>query len=143
MMQQEQIYELITQCFNTNDMQYREILNKQFAYEQYFLKPMFTEKYTIAYVSALDDIDLGTTNPTINISIYNTPDTLTNLDMDFATFKPIYRAVKDKMKLIERVNQQLLTEISNLPALFVSNQAEAMTKVQTIISTRHYDSIFA
>ena len=141
MTQQEQILELITQCHNTNDMQYREVLDTQFQFEQYYLKPMFKDKYTVAYVSALDDIELGTEDPIINISIYNTPSTLINLDMNFSQFKPIFRAVKDKIKLIEKVNQQLLTETSNLPALFISNPQEAMTRVQTIISTRHYENI--
>lgn len=93
---------------------YKNALNIHFPYNQYFLKPMFLEKYSKAYVSLIDDIDSGISPQVVNVSIYTDVNTLTNIDLNFDEFKDIYRVVKQKALLIEKQYQQSLVKLTEL-----------------------------
>lgn len=98
-------------------MRYNEKLQEEFAYNEYFLKPMFIDKYTKAYDMGLDDKELGIETPMVNLSVYNSEHKLINMDITFEEFKGFYRAVKEVIKPIETKYQQYLAEIDNLPTL--------------------------
>lgn len=98
----EQVKNIVTQ-------RYQEKLNELHPYNQYYIKAMFADKYTIAYVTLIDE---GT--DIINLSIYDTENTLINIDMTFEEFQPLYRAVKNIAVEIEKEYQQALADLSLL-----------------------------
>ena len=79
---------------------YQKALDEKFDCYDYKAKANFKTKYTEAYIACLDDIDEGNTESIVNISIYTSPDSLENMDMDFDNFKLIYREVKNKAREI-------------------------------------------
>lgn len=91
-----------------------EIFNFTYSNEEYQLKPMFIDKYNKAYNMGLDDIEVGVENPEVNLSVYRN-NQLVNMTISFEDFKRFYRAVKDKIRSIEKKYQEYLAEFSQAP----------------------------
>lgn len=107
---------LLQQALSIIEMRYNEKLNEMYIANGYGIKPMFANKYSIAYTSCLDDIDEGIDNPIVNASVYQ-DDKLVNIDFTFDEFKKLYREVKQIYKVIEKKYQQYLAELSNIPTV--------------------------
>lgn len=106
--------DLLNQAVNIIQMRYNNKMNELHEANGYGVKPMFAEKYSIAYTACLDDISLGEENPTVNVSIYQ-GNKLVNVDLEYEEFLTLYRAVKDLYRPIEKKYQEYLAEFSNNP----------------------------
>lgn len=110
----EEYIQLIQQCLSLIQMRRNEQMNEIFTCGDYGLKPMFADKYSIAYTACLDDLSEGVKPVIINVSVYKN-DKLENINLSYDNFLLLYRAVKNKYKEIEKKYQQYLAELSNNP----------------------------
>lgn len=111
---------------------YNSALNEMVPYDVYYIKGMFFEKYSKAYVSLQDDLEAGVEEPVVNLSIYQTETALINLDMTFEEFKPLYRAVKVIALHIEKQYQTLLANMTTL--LTKTDLAEIDAELDNLLS---------
>lgn len=113
----QQIYlDKINEVLNLIGARYHDKLNGIYAFGDYKIKPMFAEKYSIAYTAMLDDEAQGK-EIVINASVYNAQGILVNVDFNKDEFLDIYRAVKDIYIPIEKTYQQFLAELSQQPTM--------------------------
>ena len=108
--------ELLEQAISIIKMRYEARLNEIHAVGEYGVKPMFAEKYSIAYTACLDDIADGVSPIIVNASVYHNGQ-LDNIDFSYEQFLTLYRAVKDLYRPIEKKYQEYLAEFSNNPTL--------------------------
>ena len=113
-MEKQEYINLLNQVIGLIKMRRDEQMDTIFNYGDYGLKPMFAEKYSIAYTACLDDIALGE-EPEVNVSVYQ-DGALVNIDLSYNEFLELYRAVKDIFKGIEKKYQQYLAELSQNPS---------------------------
>ena len=106
---------LLNEALSLIQMRYMQKLNEIHEAYGYGLKPMFADKYSIAYTACLDDIALGEENPTVNASVYHNG-VLENIDFTYSEFLELYRAVKDLYKGIEKKYQKYLAEFTQNPS---------------------------
>ena len=118
---QEQYKELAQQALEVVQNNYQAKLQEtfDFTYNEtlYKLKPMFMDKYSMAYSMGLSDIEAGEENPQVNLSVYNAQKQLINMTISFNDFKQFFNAVKTKVRPIEQDYQSLIAEISQLPTV--------------------------
>ena len=110
----EQYIKKLQEVLSLIECRYHDELNKVYEYDVYKIKPMFADKYSIAYTSMLDDEAQGQ-EVVINASVYDANGILFNTDFTKEQFLGLYRAVKDIYKPIEKKYQQYLAEISQHP----------------------------
>lgn len=106
--------ELINTALNIIKMRYGNEMNTIHLVGNYGLKPMFADKYSIAYTGCLDDISMGEENPIVNVSVYQA-NSLVNIDLQYDEFLQLFRVVKDLYRPIEKKYQQYLAEFSTQP----------------------------
>lgn len=118
---QEQYKELAQQALEVVQNNYQAKLQEtfDFTYNEtlYKLKPMFMDKYSMAYSMGLSDVEAGEENSQVNLSVYNEQMQLINMTISFNDFKQFFNAVKDKVRPIEQDYQSLIAEISQLPTV--------------------------
>ena len=118
---QEQYKELAQQALEVVQNNYQAKLQETFDFTynetMYKLKPMFMDKYSMAYSMGLSDIEAGEENPQVNLSVYNAQKQLINMTISFNDFKQFFNAVKTKVRPIEQDYQSLIAEISQLPTV--------------------------
>ena len=135
---QEQYKELAQQALEVVQNNYQAKLQEtfDFTYNEtlYKLKPMFMDKYSMAYSMGLSDIEAGEANPQVNLSVYNAQEQLINMTISFDDFKQFFNAVKTKVRPIEQDYQSLIAEISQLPTV---------ERLQEIINPNIADEIVA
>ena len=108
--------ELLNKAYNIIQMRYNEQMNTLHVTNGYGIKPMFAQKYSIAYTGCLDDISMGEESPIVNVSVYQA-DSLVNIDLQYNEFLELFRAVKNLYRPIEKKYQQYLAELSTHPTV--------------------------
>lgn len=117
----EEYTELLNSALSIIQMRYNEQMNTLHEANGYGVKPMFAQKYAIAYTGCLDDISIGEENPIVNVSVYQA-NSLVNIDLQYNEFLQLFRAVKDLYRPIEKKYQQYLAEFSTQPTVERLNQ---------------------
>lgn len=139
----ENIKELFTQAIAHNEARYidkqREMFNFAHNGVNYKLKPMFIDKYSKAYSMGLDDVEAGVVNPQVNMSVYNENELLINITIAFDDFKAFFRAVKDEVRPIEAIYQQMLAEFSELETQATTNPNLVIARLNEILTSNPYD----
>lgn len=125
---------------------YNEALNKKIQHNQKYLKPMFIEKWQLAYIAGKDDIEEGIENPVVDYGWYLAEDESSytlNENIAYSEFLIDFRYLKQIVRITEKKHQSYLDVMSRLldQGALSQNPQQLLADIEALKTSIDFDIV--